>query len=163
MAEGALRFHTTEFLADTFWLTTEEVGAYARLLFYHAFNGRLPNTPDEWSGATGLSIRRVRKSLSILQALFEVDRDDGTSPAHRALHGTRRHRPAIPSGVKHTVFERDGFVCVYCECHEGPFDLDHKIPWSRGGKHTVDNLVVACQRCNRSKGALTTEEWMGAT
>ena len=31
-------------------------------------------------------------------------------------------------------------------------ELDHVEPLYWGGPHTVENLVVACLRCNRSKG-----------
>jgi 5-methylcytosine-specific restriction endonuclease McrA len=49
-------------------------------------------------------------------------------------------------------------ICAYC--HTAPAtDLDHVIPLSRGGKHTIGNLLPACGRCNRSKGAKTVTEW----
>jgi 5-methylcytosine-specific restriction endonuclease McrA len=31
-------------------------------------------------------------------------------------------------------------------------EMDHVTPESRGGSHEPDNLVLACRRCNRSKG-----------
>ncbi|WP_458109600.1 HNH endonuclease [Arthrobacter sp. R3-55] len=30
---------------------------------------------------------------------------------------------------------------------------DHFYPWSKGGATSLKNLVAACSRCNRSKGA----------
>lgn len=32
-------------------------------------------------------------------------------------------------------------------------EWDHVVPESRGGPTTADNLVVACQPCNRRKGS----------
>ncbi|GAG48254.1 unnamed protein product, partial [marine sediment metagenome] len=32
------------------------------------------------------------------------------------------------------------------------FEIDHLIPESKGGPTHPINLVLACQRCNRSKG-----------
>jgi len=49
--------------------------------------------------------------------------------------------------------------CFYC----GSFDLieaDHVIPLSRGGTHSIGNLVPACQKCNRSKGSKYLAEWL---
>lgn len=43
----------------------------------------------------------------------------------------------------------------------GKFDVDHRIPLSRGGSHTEDNLVLACASCNRSKGAKMPWEMSG--
>ncbi|MGI8569501.1 MAG: HNH endonuclease [Methylocella sp.] len=30
---------------------------------------------------------------------------------------------------------------------------DHRLPWSKGGKTTVENGQVSCTACNLSKGA----------
>ncbi len=40
--------------------------------------------------------------------------------------------------------------CTYCG---SPNDLtiDHIVPLSQGGSNAVDNLTVACRRCNTSK------------
>lgn len=45
--------------------------------------------------------------------------------------------------------------CVYCGCqlHERFFTVDHVRPVSRNGTDDLDNLVLACPRCNSKKGA----------
>lgn len=51
--------------------------------------------------------------------------------------------------------------CAYCEAST-PFDdrtADHMIPLSRGGKHSVSNLTMACFTCNSSKRDMTPEEF----
>lgn len=54
-----------------------------------------------------------------------------------------------------TVFDNK---CVYCG---GPFEhVDHFFPLSRGGAHSLDNLVPACSRCNQSKNDSDPLEWM---
>lgn len=70
-----------------------------------------------------------------------------------------RARPTIPTSVRTAVEQRDGENCQYCQSKAGPFHLDHVFPWSRGGRTTSDNLVVACEVCNLSKGARTPSEW----
>ena len=37
--------------------------------------------------------------------------------------------------------------------------VDHYIPLSKGGEHTISNLVMACAKCNLSKGAKMPEEF----
>lgn len=49
------------------------------------------------------------------------------------------------------AFARDGECCAYCGTTEGPFEVDHIIPRAKGGENTVENVTVACRRCNRSK------------
>ena len=61
-------------------------------------------------------------------------------------------RPGIPASVKRAVLERDGAACVLCGRAE-PIHLDHYVPWSKGGVHSVDNLRVLCAPCNYRKGA----------
>jgi 5-methylcytosine-specific restriction endonuclease McrA len=48
--------------------------------------------------------------------------------------------------------------CVYCG--SSAISQDHIIPLSRGGKHSADNVVPACQFCNTSKGAKSLLVWM---
>ena len=40
-------------------------------------------------------------------------------------------------------FVIDGFI---------PFEIDHIIPVSKGGKDNKKNIKVICRRCNRKKG-----------
>jgi 5-methylcytosine-specific restriction endonuclease McrA len=51
--------------------------------------------------------------------------------------------------------------CCYCRRRLSPrsFSLDHSIPTSRGGPHSITNLAVCCLRCNETKGTLTTLEF----
>lgn len=50
-------------------------------------------------------------------------------------------------------------ACGYCGATEN-MSIDHVVPLSRGGKHTVDNLLPACRSCNSSKGNKLLEEWL---
>ena len=56
------------------------------------------------------------------------------------------------------VYRRDGGHCqlkIKCQgekCDWDNWQADHKEPWSKGGKTTVENGVVACPACNAAKG-----------
>ncbi|MBK5239771.1 HNH endonuclease signature motif containing protein [Clostridium sp.] len=52
-------------------------------------------------------------------------------------------------------------ICEYCGKHliDKDVTVDHKIPYSRGGKTTNDNLVIACSKCNKDKSDMTIEEY----
>lgn len=41
--------------------------------------------------------------------------------------------------------------------------LEHATPLSRGGKHSEENLVYTCNKCNNSKSTKTLEEFCGMT
>ena len=42
--------------------------------------------------------------------------------------------------------------CVYCRRKLKKLTQDHIIPVSKGGKHTIENVVPSCQSCNSRKG-----------
>jgi len=50
--------------------------------------------------------------------------------------------------------------CVYCSAITD-LTTDHLIPRSRGGDDSADNVVLACQPCNISKGEKGIFEWLG--
>jgi 5-methylcytosine-specific restriction endonuclease McrA len=41
------------------------------------------------------------------------------------------------------------------------YDVDHRIPVSKGGANTPGNLCLACPKCNRSKKDKLPQEWNG--
>ena len=42
---------------------------------------------------------------------------------------------------------------------DGPFEIDHIRPRSRGGSNRISNLALACHVCNRTKGNQTAHEF----
>lgn len=40
------------------------------------------------------------------------------------------------------------------------FSLDHKVPIARGGAHSLENLVPACEHCNLAKNDTPAEEYV---
>lgn len=73
--------------------------------------------------------------------------------------GRRSARPKIRPSKRDAVFARDGHQCAYCGSVDGPFHIDHVHPLCRGGSNAIDNLTVACETCNLSKGGRTVSEW----
>jgi len=65
---------------------------------------------------------------------------------HRAV---RKGTQWNTSQRKH-ILERDENTCVYCGCHAT--GIDHVLPVSMGGIHSVNNGVCSCFECNRIKG-----------
>ncbi|MCD6371183.1 MAG: HNH endonuclease [Candidatus Aenigmarchaeota archaeon] len=50
------------------------------------------------------------------------------------------------------MFERDGWKCVYCGDNKN-LQIDHIIPFSKGGTTNLDNLQTICKKCNSKKRA----------
>jgi 5-methylcytosine-specific restriction endonuclease McrA len=57
----------------------------------------------------------------------------------------------IPPVNRREVLRRDKYQCQYCGSRKH-LTLDHVIPRSKGGAHSWDNVVTACEACNSRKG-----------
>lgn len=51
------------------------------------------------------------------------------------------------------IKEHYGHRCVYCHRKMARLTMDHIIPLTKGGSHTVANIVPACRSCNSKKQA----------
>lgn len=51
--------------------------------------------------------------------------------------------------------------CFYCQ-DTGRITIDHIVPLSRGGRHSIGNLLPACVSCNSSKRQRFITEWKKA-
>lgn len=65
----------------------------------------------------------------------------------------------VPDAAELAALTARGVRCAYCRrCQANT--IDHIVPISRGGLHTIDNLIGACRGCNSAKGAkLLNTEW----
>lgn len=62
----------------------------------------------------------------------------------------------ITPAQRRIVRERAGNCCEYCRLPESggtiAFHVDHIIPRKHGGSDDLDNLCLACYKCNAHKG-----------
>lgn len=67
----------------------------------------------------------------------------------------RRHaiRRTLTAKRKAAIKRRDGYRCQRCGAAPPILHVDHKIPLSKGGTDTDDNLETLCGPCNLRKGA----------
>jgi len=69
------------------------------------------------------------------------------------------HKPIHPRKIsRQGILSRDKNTCQYCGISSESLTLDHILPKSRGGKHTWENVVAACIKCNHEKAGLTPQE-----
>ncbi len=66
----------------------------------------------------------------------------------------------IPKSLYEVVRKRALFRCEYCHYPEllssAPLSIDHIQPQSLGGSDNLDNLALACRRCNERRYNFTT-------
>jgi 5-methylcytosine-specific restriction endonuclease McrA len=79
-------------------------------------------------------------------------------PRHIRLKITSIERMwKVPPVNRREVLRRDRHSCQYCGSTKH-LTLDHVIPRSRGGQHSWDNVVAACECCNSRKSDRTPHE-----
>ena len=52
--------------------------------------------------------------------------------------------------LKIQILDKFNYTCQKCGSHEN-LQIDHIIPYSKGGKTVFNNLTVLCKYCNRQK------------
>ena len=64
--------------------------------------------------------------------------------------------------VRLLMCERPWVECHYCGCRidTSTATLDHIVPQSQGGTHSVANLLLACKPCNAKKGATPYQKYI---
>lgn len=94
---------------------------------------------------------------------------------HRVAKATRRAKVRC-NGYEffdpHEVLRRDNYTCQICGVKtpielRGTLDdcapeLDHIIPLALGGEHSKNNTQCLCRKCNHTKGATLTEDYLRA-
>ena len=68
---------------------------------------------------------------------------------------SKKRRTAIPKALCHQVWLRDQGRCTHklgagglCGSRHR-IEIDHQVPWAKGGPHTLDNLALKCRPHNQ--------------
>jgi hypothetical protein len=67
---------------------------------------------------------------------------------------------AIPTRLRFEILKRDGYACRYCgaTAPDVKLQVDHVRPEALGGRTEPENLVAACEECNRGKASTNPED-----
>jgi HNH endonuclease len=114
----------------------------------------------ERCGRTGRHTGRICTTCLIAEMMPEQ-----RSAYWRRAHNMRRARQLAALGPGERPPTRADYAavitsgpCVYCGAVAS--QADHVRPLMRDGRESLDNLVPACTRCNRSKKHLLLIEWI---
>jgi len=99
--------------------------------------------PDIYYSDRKLS-RYIRELVAVARLDYEAQR--------------RRRRERLSGRVWQAILDRFGHRCAYCGAADR-LQQDHRMPVSRGGRTTVDNIVPACFTCNNRKRADHPDNW----
>ncbi len=73
--------------------------------------------------------------------------------SHLAYRARQMKCPVIIPFTKDEVIKRDGLNCYLCnrELTYKSATIDHVVPLSKGGFHCLNNVKIACLKCNQEK------------
>ncbi|TQL56536.1 HNH endonuclease [Rarobacter faecitabidus] len=124
---------------------------------------RLADRKCEECGAPIEAQRSTRRFCSRKCINRRADRDN---PHRRAELRQKRRKNLIAGAAPAGVTERDwnrlvrryDSKCAYCG-ETKPLTVDHVVPISRGGRHSIGNVLPACLPCNTSKRDRLLIDW----
>ena len=105
-----------------------------------------------WTNAC-LNFIEYKMGREILADISPALKQEVKKSKERPINRNTRN---IPLGIRLKVLSRDNFHCVFCG--KSPvtnagiqLQIDHIIPFSKGGKNVLDNLQTLCNECNLGK------------
>jgi len=123
----------------------------------------LPGEYDEDYGSKILEMdlddwKRVIRQTDLMET--EVLTSGGDGKLVKAI--LRKSTRQVEQGISWRVYDRDGYRCRYCHSKGIPMTVDHLVLWEDGGPTIEGNLLTACRKCNKLRGSMPYEEWLGS-
>jgi HNH endonuclease len=112
--------------------------------------------------------KQPRRAKATLAAIRQIDSDRIRAIAMAELaNELMKGAEQVPTGLRATVLERDGFRCKKCGWSPAQMvyagadaladirglEVDHVYPKALGGSNELSNLQALCSDCNAKKGA----------
>lgn len=101
---------------------------------------------DQWDESTGM-----HHIVPIDRIFYECEEPEEETRPVAVQPEIVYTRIVIPEPQRNMIFDRDGYKCVKCGSTDN-LQIDHIIPFSKGGKTEADNLQTLCKICNVKKG-----------
>lgn len=135
--------------------------------YYQANPDRIKARANIYFAANRDEQNRKRRERRL--ANLEKERETGRQWSSKNQDKTRAYKSKYNAKRRAMLFDQSiptqdiqklvkAQSCYYCS-KSAKLTIDHVVPLSRGGLHTLGNLVMACSSCNSSKGGKLLIEW----
>lgn len=99
-------------------------------------------------------VERLRRISPIAAVSQELVRFDLQAMQNPEIAGAEYQQGTLAGyEMREYLLEKWHRTCAYCGAKDVPLQIEHIEPHSKGGSNRVSNLTLACEPCNRKKGA----------
>lgn len=106
-------------------------------------------------------VNRLQKYCNIQAISMELVRFDMQKMLNPEIAGIQYQQGQLMGyEVREYLLEKWNRTCVYCGAKDTPLEIEHIIPRSRGGSNRVNNLTLACHKCNQRKNNQMVEQFL---
>lgn len=114
--------------------------------------------PERAAANQARYVAENKEALSVYQARYRQE-----NKLRRSVLNHKRRQQERQGDLTlaqwEAILEEFDHRCAYCQVR-GRLQIEHMTPLSRGGEHTAQNVVPACQSCNSRKRARTIFEFL---
>jgi 5-methylcytosine-specific restriction endonuclease McrA len=108
-------------------------------------------------------LQRLAPITSIAMELVRFDTHALSDPGVAEAGGVAYQQGTLQGfEIREYLLEKWGRNCAYCAKQGVPLQVEHIVPRSRGGSNRISNLTLACEPCNKRKGAQPVETFLAA-
>ena len=107
--------------------------------------------------------REHKEQIGIREKLYRQQHAEKYKDYRSVMHNLRRRKlqdTNNPLTLEEWAVVKDitNGRCIYCDSKE-ELTQDHIVAISKGGKHSIGNVILSCKSCNLSKGSKDVEIW----
>ncbi len=108
-------------------------------------------------------VQRLRHLAPVATIAQELVRFDMQAVQRPGISGIEYQQGALAGyEVREYLLEKWGRTCAYCDAKNVPLQIDHVVAKAGGGSDRVSNLTLACEPCNKKKGAQSIDGFLAA-
>jgi len=105
--------------------------------------------------------QKLMKWLPIGAISVEHVKFDTQKMENDAIEGTGYQQGTLAGyEIREYLLEKFQRKCAYCGAENIPLEVEHIYPKSKGGTNRIDNLAIACNKCNKDKGNKLPKVWL---